>query len=127
MPGTPLHPSRRAGSRAAIALELQLERQRGRAIAARTVNVGSGGMCVRTARPLAVDEVLHFDLDLTPLAAGRRCDGEARVLREQRPNEYALRIERLGDAGALDDLLARLVGAPGGLDRPAARSTADQM
>ena len=49
-------------------------------------------MCVSCARPLAADEVLHFDL---PLRDDVRLDGRARVLRQEGFNRYALRFEQL--------------------------------
>ena len=56
------------------------------------MDVGPGGMRVHTSRPLAVDEVLEFEL---PDRA--RINGRARVLREQAYRVYALRFEKLGD------------------------------
>jgi hypothetical protein len=61
-------------------------------IEAKTVDVGPGGMRVHTNRPLAVDELLEFEL---PQRA--RINGRARVLREQAYRIYALRFEKLGD------------------------------
>ena len=49
-------------------------------------------MRIKTNRPLAVDEVLEFEL---PERA--RINGRARVLREQGYRIYALRFEKLGD------------------------------
>jgi hypothetical protein len=85
-------PQRRTSPRAEVALGCRLARRRGGPITGSTVDIGNGGMRVRTERPLAVDERLDFDLDL---AAG--ClRGGARVLREQAPRVYALRFEDLG-------------------------------
>jgi len=56
------------------------------------MDVGPGGMRVHTTRPLAVDELLEFEL---PDRA--RVNGRARVLREQAYRVYALRFEKLGD------------------------------
>ena len=64
---------------------------KGAPIAATTVDLGPGGMCVRCDRPLAEDELIAFAIP------GRRFDGRARVLREQRYHVYALRFEELGD------------------------------
>jgi hypothetical protein len=83
---------RRGTSRADIALTCVLRRRTGSEISVRTVNVGPGGMCVTTLRPLAIDEVLDFDL---PLAETEHLDGRARVLRQERPDRYALRFEGL--------------------------------
>lgn len=101
---------RRTAPRASVGLALRLARHKGSEVVARTLDVGCGGMCVRTARPLAVDELLHFDLDLSPVDDGHHVGGDARVLREQGVNVYALRIER-ADAGterALGELVTRL-------------------
>ena len=77
-----------------------LRRRTGTPIDARTVNVGPGGMCVSTPRPLALDEVLDFDL---PLAGAAHVDGRARVLRHEGHGAYALRFE-----GLLEPARARL-------------------
>ena len=78
--------------RADLALECVLRRRTGSQISVLTVNVGPGGMCVTTQRPLAIDEVLDFDL---PLAGSEHLDGRARVVRQERPDRYALRFEGL--------------------------------
>jgi hypothetical protein len=78
-----------------------LRRRTGSPIDARTVNVGPGGMCVSTPRPLALDEVLDFDL---PLAGADHVDGRARVLRHEGHGAYALRFE-----GLLEPARARLI------------------
>lgn len=75
-----------------MALPCVLRRRSGSAISVETVNVGPGGMCIATSRPLALDEVLQFDL---PLAGSGTVDGRARVLREERYRVYALRFEGL--------------------------------
>jgi hypothetical protein len=85
-------PEHRASSRTTLSVPCTLRRRTGSPIQARTLEVGAGGMSVTTARPLATDELLHFDL---PLAAGDVVDGEARVLREQAYGIYALRFEAL--------------------------------
>lgn len=92
----------RKSPRTRMAVTCTLHRRNGAPIEARTVDVGPGGMCVTCARPLATDEVLHFDL---PLAPGDIVDGEARVLREQGYHVYALRFEALPAA-----MSARLAG-----------------
>jgi hypothetical protein len=69
-----------------------LSRKTGKTIEAKTMDIGPGGMRVHTNRPLAVDELLEFEL---PDRA--RINGRARVLREQAYRVYALRFEKLGD------------------------------
>lgn len=83
---------RRRAPRADVALDCTLSRRAGTAIAARTVNLGPGGMRVTSKRPLALDEVLRFDL---PLAGAGHIDGRARVLRQEGLSAYALRFEGL--------------------------------
>jgi PilZ domain len=83
---------RRGSPRVELRLECTLRRRTGSAIAGHTVEVGAGGMSVTTTRPLATDEVLHFDL---PLAPGDVVDGQVRVLREVGYGVYALRFEGL--------------------------------
>ena len=83
---------RRGTPRTDLSVACTLRRRTGSAISVRTVNVGPGGMCVTTQRPLAIDEVLHFDL---PLAGAEHVDGRARVVRQERPDRYALRFEGL--------------------------------
>src|SRR3954470_14086442 len=94
---------RRKAPRVEVALECTLRRRHGKPVECRTVDVGTGGMSVSSARPLAPDEVLEFDLpdDL---------HGRARVLRQQAHQVYALRFERLLDPvrAALDELVARV-------------------
>jgi PilZ domain len=90
-----------------MALPCVLRRRTGSAISVQTVNVGPGGMCVTTQRPLAIDEVLDFDL---PLAGSEHVDGRVRVLRQERYSVYALRFEEL-PAPARERLQA-LVVAP---------------
>jgi PilZ domain len=80
--------------RADVALPCVLRRRTGSAIEARTVNLGAGGMCIATRRPLATDEVLEFDLRLD---AADSVDGRARVLRQEGHDAYALRFEGLLD------------------------------
>ena len=83
---------RRQLPRTEIALPCVLRRRTGSAISAQTLNLGPGGMCVSTPRPLALDEVLEFDL---PLAEAGSVDGRARVLRHEGHGAYALRFEGL--------------------------------
>ena len=82
---------RRGTPRTELSVACTLRRRTGSAISVRTVNVGPGGMCITTPRPLAIDEVLHFDL----LAGAEHVDGRARVVRQERPDRYALRFEGL--------------------------------
>jgi hypothetical protein len=88
-------PERRLTPRADVALPCVLRRRTGSAIDARTVNLGAGGMCVATPRPLTTDEVLEFDLEL---AGTDHVDGRARVLRHEGHDAYALRFELLPEA-----------------------------
>jgi hypothetical protein len=85
-------PERRMTPRAEVTLPCVLRRRSGSAIDARTVNLGTGGMCIATPRPLATDEVLEFDL--VPGGA-ERVDGRARVLRQEGHDAYAMRFEGL--------------------------------
>jgi hypothetical protein len=95
---------RRAAPRVPLAVDCVLHRGKGSPIRARTVDVGPGGMSVSCQRPLATDEVVHFDL---PLGDGD-VDGDARVLREQGYHVYALRFEALPEpARAQLDALGR--------------------
>jgi hypothetical protein len=82
---------RRRSPRTEIELECTLTRDKGAPIAARTVDLGPGGMCVRCDRPLAEDELVAFAIP------GRRFDGRARVLREQKYKVYALRFEEIAE------------------------------
>ncbi len=102
-------PSRRASPRAQLTLQVTLTRARGNPIASQTQDLSSGGMRVTTTRPLAVDEVLHFEL---PVDVGTRIEGDARVMREHPFQAYALRFERLSLEGA--ERLARLVETASG-------------
>jgi hypothetical protein len=83
----------RRSTRVALQFDVTLMRTRGNPVEGRTRDIGAGGMCVTAARPLAIDEVLSFELDIG--LDGRRVTGDARVLREQIPNVYALRFEEL--------------------------------
>jgi len=83
---------RRRSWRTAIELDCLLHRRAGKQVQAHTVDLGPGGMRVHTERPLAVDEVLEFEL---PDRA--RINGRVRVLRELNYRVYALRFETLGD------------------------------
>ena len=50
------------GPRAQITVPCTIRRRIGAPVAAETVDVGPDGMRVRTTRPLAPDESVHFDL-----------------------------------------------------------------
>jgi len=77
--------------RAQLALPCTLRRRTGSPIPAQTLVVGPRGMCVRSPRPLALDETVGFELPDLQL----RVSGRARVLRQERSNVYALRFEGL--------------------------------
>ncbi len=87
---------RRRHPRAQVRIDCVLTRRKGSPVTCHTIDVGPGGMCVCTDRPLGVDEVLHFDLPVR----GNHVDGDARVLREQGPNVYALRFETMREGAA---------------------------
>src|SRR5215207_8978229 len=80
---------RRLMPRTDIELPCTLSRRTGSAISAQTVNLGPGGMRIKTPRPLALDEVLSFDIP------EQAVDGRARVLRQEGLSIYALRFESL--------------------------------
>ena len=82
-------PERRRSPRVPVELDCTLHRRSGSPIDARTVDLGPGGMCVASKRPLAADEVLHFELP-------PRIHGRVRVLRQQGFETYAVRFEGLG-------------------------------
>lgn len=86
----------RRSPRARIELECTLHRRTGSPIACHTVDVGPGGMCICSERPLAQDELLEFELP--PLISG-----QARVLRQHGFETYAVRFERLPEP-ARDEL-----------------------
>ena len=92
---------RRGTPRTDLVVSCTLRRRTGSEISVRTVNVGPGGMCVTTQRPLAIDEVVDFDL----LAGSEHVDGRARVVRQERHDRYALRFE-----GLLEPTRERLAG-----------------
>src|SRR4051812_39104384 len=91
---------RRHQPRTDIALECTLQRAKGAVIRCETVDLGPGGMAVASDRPLAVDELLAFEL--------AHVHGWARVLREQAYHVYALRFEALRDEARAE--LERLGG-----------------
>jgi hypothetical protein len=83
--------------RVAAALVLHLGRSVGSDVSARTADVGLGGARVVSDRPLRVDEELRFDLELDD--GGAHLIGVARVLRQHRHDQYALRFEQLDPDG----------------------------
>lgn len=91
--------------RARIALSCTLRRRAGSPVAARTVDLGGGGMSVAASRPLAIDEVLSFELRLSDEPT---VSGDVRVLREHGYGIYAMRFEGLDEParGRLQDLAA---------------------
>jgi hypothetical protein len=93
---------KRRSPRVRLEMECTLHRHRGSPISARTVDLGPGGMCVATARPLSTDEVLTFELP-------PRISGRARVLRQQGYDSYAVRFETLPDPAR--EALSALVSA----------------
>ena len=89
-----------------IALTCTLARRTGSVICCVTVDLGPDGMCVTSARPLAPDEVLSFEVP----APGAPVSGQARVLRQESARVYAMRFECL-PADARDEL-ERLAAQP---------------
>ena len=83
---------RRRKPRATVALPCTLRRHSGSAIDARTVEIGTGGMRASTPRPLALDEVVTFDVALD---GDLHVTGRARVMRQEGLSSYALRFEEL--------------------------------
>ena len=73
------------------ALPCTLTRAAGSPIASETIDLGTTGMRLLTDRPLAVDETLAFDLPL----GDTHIRGIARVVRQERPDVFALRFGRL--------------------------------
>jgi hypothetical protein len=85
--------------RVAAALVVQLGRKVGSDVSARTADLGLGGARVVSDRPLRVDEELRFDLELDDDSGGAHLIGVARVLRQHRHDQYALRFEQLDPDG----------------------------
>ena len=98
---------RRRSWRTGLALECLLHRHTGKTIEGQTVDLGPGGMRVKTDRPLAIDETFDFEL---PDRA--RINGRARVVDERGYRVYGLRFDKLGDeARAEIALLAKEAAA----------------
>jgi hypothetical protein len=93
---------KRRSPRVRLEMDCTLHRRSGSPISGRTVDLGPGGMCVATTRPLSTDEVLEFELP-------PRISGRARVLRQQGYDSYAVRFEVLGDPAR--EALSALVSA----------------
>jgi hypothetical protein len=97
---------RRAGPRTPVDFAITLTRHRGNPIPGQAIDLGNGGMRIQTARPLAIDELLRFELAVRP---GIVVTGRARVLREHARATYALRFELLSARTRAS--LSELVGA----------------
>jgi PilZ domain len=89
----------RRSPRIQIEMPCTLHRRTGSPVEGHTVDLGPGGMCVCTKRPLAADETLRFEL--------QGIDGRARVLRQQSHDTYAVRFEMLPDPAVAE--LQRLI------------------
>jgi hypothetical protein len=83
-----------------------LQRGAGSPIAAATFELRETGMRLTTRRPLAVDETVSFDLPVHDA----HIRGRARVIRQERPDVYSLRFERLPQpmAQCLHDVVCEL-------------------
>src|SRR3954447_15947451 len=92
-PSVPME--RRRSPRTEIELECTLTLDKGGPIAATTVDLGPGGMCVRCDRPLAADELIAFAIP------GRRFGGRARGAALRRGRARAARAEVQGLRAAL--------------------------
>lgn len=89
-----------------VELPCTLERDAGSPIHAETIDLGTTGMRLTSARPLALDETVAFDLPVRE----EHIRGQARVVCQERPDVYALRFDRLTQpkARCLSDVLAEL-------------------
>jgi hypothetical protein len=103
-------PQRRAQQ--PVELPCTLMRGVGSPIVAETIDLGVTGMRLTTARPLALDETVSFDLPVHD-AQDHIC-GHARVVSQERPNVYALRFDRLTQpmTTCLQDVVSELAAAP---------------
>ncbi len=92
----------------AVELPCTLARHGGSPIVAETIDLGTTGMRLTTARPLAVDEMVAFDLPVQD--ADDHICGQARVVRQERPGVYALRFDRLTQpmSRCLQDVVSKL-------------------
>jgi PilZ domain len=92
-----LPPRRRATARAEMSVGVVLARGRaGADVEGRTHDLGPGGMCVGTQRPLRIDEQLEFVLALDD---GTRVGGRAHVIRQHAGDVYGLRFDHLSGDG----------------------------
>ena len=98
---------RRRTWRTEISLQCTLHRRTGKMIEAQTLDLGPGGMRVKTNRPLAVDET--FDFELHDRA---RINGRARVVDERGNRVYGLRFDKLGDEARAEIALLAQEAAP---------------
>ncbi len=109
----PIHLSDRRSprrTRRAISLRCTLSRGAGSPIRARTIDLGPSGMRVATERPLAVDELVAFDLTCGDVSIR----GHARVVCQERPDVYGVRFGSLGQpmARCLQDVVGGSPAAP---------------
>ena len=98
---------RRRSWRTGLAHECLLHRHTGKTIEVQTVDLGPGGMRVKTDRPLAIDETFDFEL---PDRA--RINGRARVVDERGYRVYGLRFDKLGDEARAEIALLAQEAAP---------------
>lgn len=91
-------------SRRPVSLACLLTRAAGSPITARTTELGATCMRVVTARPLALDETVDFQLGDTDAAIA----GRARVVCQERPDAYMLRFAAVAEpmARRLQDVVA---------------------
>jgi hypothetical protein len=83
-----------------------LQRGAGSPINAATIELRETGMRLTSTRPLAIDEMLSFDM---PVHDAHIC-GRARVICQERPDVYALRFDRLSQpmARCLHEVVSEL-------------------
>jgi hypothetical protein len=93
----PVINEQRGSRRVAVALDVHLGRKVGNDVIARAHDLSISGACVVSARPLRVDEELRFDLELP--VGGPHLSGTVRVVRQHRPDMYALRFESVAASG----------------------------
>jgi PilZ domain len=98
---------RRRAPRTPMEVACTLRRRIGSPIEARTRDLGPEGMCICSPRPLAVDELLRFDLALD---GEPHVDGTVRVLRQQDLELYAVRFVVLSESKR--GRLRALAGSP---------------
>jgi hypothetical protein len=97
-------------ARRAISVRCTLTRAAGSPIGARTIDLGTTGMRVATERPLAVDEMVAFELPCGDVSIR----GQARVVCQERPDVYAIRFGPLQQpmARCLRDVVRELPASP---------------